>query len=77
MNRLLILSNFIDKKRKTIGKLVNGHIKRDISFIWKMDDKNFPNTTVPYCSCKNSWFGILTRGFCKESEPWITKTHVK
>ena len=32
LNRLLILSNFIDKKRKTIGKLVNGHIKHDISF---------------------------------------------
>ena len=26
LNRLLILSNFIDKKRKIIGKLVNGHI---------------------------------------------------
>ena len=32
LNRLLILSNFIDKKRKTIGKLVNGHIEHDISF---------------------------------------------
>ena len=32
LNRPLILSNFIDKKRKTIGKLVNGHIKHDISF---------------------------------------------
>ena len=54
LNSLLILSNCIDKKRKTIGKLVNGHIKvaqDDIAFKLAIFKKSLHlNDNTCFCS---------------------------